>query len=52
MIEDLIGQIIVGAPNFVGLIVAVYIQYKLINRLMDKVDDCNCPRSGDDDNAT
>lgn len=51
MLEELIGTIVVGAPNFAGLIIAVLIQYRLINRLMDKLDDCDCPSHTDNDDS-
>lgn len=42
MIEELIASIIIGTPNFIGFTVAVYTQYKTINRLLDKIDRCDC----------
>jgi hypothetical protein len=43
METELLNMMIVNLPNFVFAFMWGYSQYRLINRLMDKIDDCDCP---------
>lgn len=47
MEADLFEMIIVNLPNFVGLVVAAGVQYKIIMRLLDKLDHCDCDPVGE-----
>jgi len=43
MLEELIGNIIINLPNFGGMVICIVIQWRIIQRLMDKIDECDCP---------
>lgn len=49
MTTDLLEMMVVNAPNFLGLAVAAGIQYRIIIRLLDKLDKCDCDPVDKDD---
>jgi len=52
MEAEFLQMIIVNLPNFVGLVAALVMCYKIIFRLLDKLDHCDCdPIDQDGDHA-
>jgi len=49
MIEEMIGGVILNLPNFSGMVICIAVQWRIINRLMDKIDDCDCISDRSDD---
>lgn len=43
MEQELLNLMVVNLPNFAFALFWGVTQYRLINRLMDKIDDCDCP---------
>ena len=43
MMEIGLEQLILQAPNFIGLLLLGYFQQRIIMRLLDKINECDCP---------
>jgi len=42
VIEEMLAGVVLNLPNFTGMIVCIAVQWRIINRLMDKIDGCDC----------